>query len=65
MTALEYMEKQVEKHRINYNREVLRGVPDEMLQNIQLKIGYYEAAVEALSAAAGPAERSSNVACNI
>lgn len=48
MTALEYMEKQVEKHRINYNREVLRGVPDEMLQNIQLKIGYYEAAVEAL-----------------
>ena len=48
MTALEYMEKQVEKHRINYNREILRGVPEEMLQNIRAKIGYYEAAVEAL-----------------
>lgn len=48
MTALEYMEKQVQKHRINYNREVLRGVPEEMLQNIRAKIEYYEAAVEAL-----------------
>lgn len=48
MTALEYMEKQAQKHRINYNREILRGVPEEVLQNIRLKIGYYEAAVEAL-----------------
>lgn len=48
MTALEYMEKQAQKHRINYNREILRGVPEEVLQNIREKIGYYEAAVEAL-----------------
>jgi hypothetical protein len=48
MTALEYMEKQTDKHRINYNREVLRGASEEVLQNIRLKIGYYEAAVEAL-----------------
>ena len=48
MTALEYMEKQVQKHRINYNREVLRGAPDEVLHNIRAKIGYYEAAAEAL-----------------
>lgn len=48
MTALEYMEKCVQKHRINYNREVLRNVPEEMLQNIREKIGHYEAAVEAL-----------------
>ena len=48
MTALEYMEKQAQKHRINYNREVLRGVPEEMLQNIMAKISHYEAAVEAL-----------------
>ena len=48
MTALEYMEKQVNKHRINYNREVLRGVPEEMLQNIRAKISHYEEAVEAL-----------------
>jgi hypothetical protein len=48
MTAIEYMEKQLQKHRVNYNREVLRGVPEEMLHNISLKIGYYEKAVEAL-----------------
>ena len=52
MTALEYMEKQVNKHRINYNREVLRNVPEEMLQNILAKINHYEAAVEALKVAA-------------
>lgn len=48
MTALEYMEKQVAKHRKNFEREGNRGVPAEMLNNIQLKIKYYEAAVEAL-----------------
>ena len=48
MTALEYMEKQVAKNRANFEREGNRGVPLEMLNNIQLKIRYYEAAVEAL-----------------
>ena len=48
MTALEYMEKQVQKHRMNYDRESARGVPEEMLHNIQAKINHYEAAVEAL-----------------
>lgn len=48
MTALEYMEKQVAKHKANFEREGNRGVPAEMLNNIQLKIRYYEAAVEAL-----------------
>ena len=48
MTALEYMKKCAQKHRFNYNREVLRGVPEEMLQNILAKISHYEAAVEAL-----------------
>lgn len=47
-TALEYMEKQVHKHRMNYKRESARGVSKEMLENIEKKIGYYEAAVEAL-----------------
>lgn len=46
--ALEYMKKQVHKHRMNYKREVTRGVSEEMLENIEKKIGYYEAAVEAL-----------------
>lgn len=48
MTALEYMEKQLQKHRINYNREILRDAPEETIRNIGLKICYYEAAVEAL-----------------
>lgn len=48
MTALEYMERQVEKHRLNHAREFAREVPEEQLQNIRAKIGYYEAAVEAL-----------------
>ena len=48
MTALEYMERQLEKHRMNLDRESARGVPAEMLENIRLKIGYYQEAVEAL-----------------
>jgi hypothetical protein len=48
MTALEYMEKQVAKHRLNFNREWERGAPEEVLHNITEKIHHYEAAVEAL-----------------
>lgn len=48
MTALEYMQKQVNKHRLNYKREKARGVPEKMLNDILAKIGYYEAAVNAL-----------------
>ena len=48
MTALEYMEKQYNKHKANYIRESDRGAPVKMLNDIKLKIGYYEQAVEAL-----------------
>ena len=51
MTALEYMEKQAQSHRINYNRQVLRKAPVKDLEDIKKKIGYYEAAVEALKKA--------------
>ena len=57
MTALEYMERQVQKHRQNFERESSRGVPEEMLQNISKKIRYYEAAVEALMIDAVPVVR--------
>lgn len=53
LTALEYMEKQLQKHRLNHKRESERGVPKEMLRNIEKKIGYYEAAVEALERETG------------
>lgn len=48
MAALEYMEKQVQKHRQNLIRELDRGVPKEVTDNIALKICYYTTAVEAL-----------------
>lgn len=49
MTALEYMENQLVKHRLNFDREACRkGVTDEQLENIYKKIAYYGAAVEAL-----------------
>ena len=48
MTAIEYMEKQIKKHRDNYYREVKRNVPEEQLQNILNKISYYTEAVNAL-----------------
>ncbi len=48
MTAFEYMENQLLKHRLNFGREFARGVPEQQLENIRKKIGYYEAAVEAL-----------------
>lgn len=48
MTALEYMTRELEKHCQNYVREKDRGVPQEMLDNILAKVGYYAQAVAAL-----------------
>lgn len=51
MTALEYMEKQLAKHKASYIRESNRNAPEKVLSDIQIKIGHYEAAVEALKEA--------------
>ena len=48
MTTIEYFEKQLQKHRKNYEREVLRNAPTETIMGIINKISYYEQAVEAL-----------------
>lgn len=48
MTSLEYMEKRLNKNRLNYERESARGVPEEMLHSIKMKISYYQDAVNAL-----------------
>ena len=48
MTTLEYIEKQIRNHTLNLERETKRGVPQEMLDNIKKKIGYYEEARDAL-----------------
>ena len=50
MTTLEYMEKQLNKHRANYARESARGVSQQILDNIKAKIHYYDEAIRALKA---------------
>lgn len=48
MTPLEYMERRLKKHWLDLERESARRASPEVLENIRKKIGYYEAAVEAL-----------------
>ena len=48
MTALEYMEKQAQKHCHDLERELKRHAPDEVIGNIVAKIGYYAIAADAL-----------------
>ena len=48
MTALEYMEKQVQKHMKNFDRAMERGATIGEIINISNKISYYEQAVDAL-----------------
>ncbi len=48
MTTLEYMEKQLNKHKLNLKKEQERKAPQEVIDNISKKIGYYGEAVEAL-----------------
>lgn len=56
MNALEYMEKQVQKHQLNYIRGYERKIPEEDLDNIRRKIEYYQLAVEALKKVEGKVE---------
>ena len=48
MTTLEYMQRQIVKHKLNHDREFARNAPEEVLANIRAKISHYTAAVEAL-----------------
>lgn len=41
MTALEYMEKQAQKHGHDLERELERNAPEEVIGNIIKKIGHY------------------------
>lgn len=47
-TPLGYMERELTRCRMNYERAKERGTKKEELVNIARKIGYYEAAVRAL-----------------
>ena len=48
MTALEYMEKQFQKHCQDFLREIKRGAPRKDTDNILEKVRYYGCACEAL-----------------
>lgn len=48
MTALEYMEKQFQKHLHTLRRELERNAPTDVICNICTKISHYASAVEAL-----------------
>ena len=67
MTALEFMEKQFQKHQKNFEREFKRGVPNEQLFHIMEKAGYYKAACEALRKAGGisPLEVGNTIRINL
>lgn len=49
MTTLEYMERQLAKHKLNYHRGVDIGAPKNQLDNIAAKIEHYQTAVNALT----------------
>lgn len=48
MTSLEYMERKVVSHKLNFERQFSRGAPEEDLANIYAKIKFYKDAAEAL-----------------
>lgn len=48
MTALEFMDKMLRKHERDLKQQLERGANDAELNNIRLKIGYYEEVIGAL-----------------
>ena len=50
MTTIEYFQKMLNKHLINYEHELRRNVSEEILENIQFKIDCCKAAINALDA---------------
>ena len=41
MTTLEFMEKELQKCKINMQKETQRNAPAEHVENIKKKVGYY------------------------
>ena len=48
MATLEFMDKMLRKHEHDLKQQLERGANGAVLDNIRLKIGYYEEAIEAL-----------------
>ena len=49
MTTLQYMQKQLEKHKTNLHRAIAKKAPEEEIESVKNKIGYYETAISALA----------------
>lgn len=53
MTTIEYMEKQIKKHRLNIERAKKRNATIDEIESIRRKIFYYTEAVTALKGGEG------------
>ena len=51
MTTLEFMEKELGKHKLNLERQTDRNAPIEDVENIKIKISHYEKVCELLKGA--------------
>lgn len=46
MTTQEYFQKELEKHKENYERLVARNAPEQDIVNVKTKISHYELVCE-------------------
>lgn len=51
MTTLEFMEKELRKHKLNLEKQTDRNAPIEDIENIKIKISHYEKVCELLKGA--------------
>lgn len=48
MSTLEFMEKELNRHKSNLDRETRRNAPEEHIENLKKKVGYYTEVCEVL-----------------
>ena len=53
MTTLEFMEKELGKHKLNFERQTDRNTPIKNVENIKIKISHYEKVCELLKGSEG------------
>ena len=60
MTTLEFMEKELGKHKLNLERQTDRNAPIEDVENIKIKISHYEKVCELLKGGEEAQDEASN-----
>lgn len=48
MTTLEFMTKELNKHKLNLERQTGKNAPNEDVENLKIKISHYEKVCELL-----------------